>query len=193
MRGWPSSFALLLATACDGLFLADTPQAAELTVVEISTSEVSGSYVSISGDIELGDWSRFFRIVRRTPHISGILLHSAGGSVDDGLAIAKYANDHGLDTMAKHICHSICAIIFLAGEDRYLTSGTDLSMHSAYKQLGDWVVTDHQANGTVAWFLGSMGYPLELARLWLTTPSHEAAPLTLEMNDRLGLGFELVK
>lgn len=193
MRKRASSWALLLAAACGGVLLPGQPDAADLTVVQISTPEASGSYVSISGDIELGDWSKFFRLVRRTPHVSGILLHSAGGSADDGLAIAKYANEHGLDTMARELCHSICVVIFLAGDDRYLTAGTDLSMHSAYKQLGDWVVADHKANGTVAWFLGSMGYPLEIARLWLTTPSHEAAPLTLEMNDRLDLGFTIVK
>jgi hypothetical protein len=95
--------------------------------------------------------------------------------------------------MVTDACHSVCTIIFLAGEARYLAVDADLTVHSAYKQLADWVVEDHLANGTVAWFIGHMGYPLPLAKLWVSTPSDEMAPITLEMNDKLQLGFTVVE
>jgi len=79
------------------------------------------TYIAIRDEIELGDWSKFFRLVRQAPGVSGIILNSPGGSVDDGLAIAKYVYGHKLDTLADGACGSICAIIFLSGENRFLT------------------------------------------------------------------------
>ena len=166
--------------------------AGQFSTVDVDTPSGPGKYILVLDDIDVGDWSQFFRLVRREPAISGVMLQSMGGSADDGLAIAKYIFEHKFDTMVTGACHSICAVMFLAGERRYMTDDAVITVHSAYKQLGDWVVADHQANGTVTWFLGHMGYPLPLARLWLSTPSEAAAPITLEMNDRLALGLTVI-
>ena len=91
--------------------------------------------------------------------------------------------------MVAENCHSACAIIFLAGKDRYLAAEASLTLHRAYKKINDWVVDDDNANGTVAWFIGYMGYPLPLARLWFNTGSDNSAPVTLEMSSELKLGF----
>jgi hypothetical protein len=166
---------------------------AQLSIIDVDRPEGRQSYLALDGDIEIGDWWKFVKLLRQNPATSGVLLRSNGGSADDGLAIAKHVYEHGLTTMVTGTCHSVCAIIFLAGRERYLTVDASLSVHSAYKQIADWVVEDHVANGTVAWFIGHMGYPLQLARLWVTTDSEDMAPITLEMNDKLGLGFTVIK
>ena len=166
--------------------------AAELSLVLVQTPNGVVRYVSLKNDVVVGDWSKFTRLLRKNPDVAGVLLASNGGSADDGLAIAKHVFEHGLGTMVTGSCHSVCAVIFLAGRDRYITSTARVTVHSAYKQLGDWVVEDDITNGTVAWFIGHMGYPLPLARLWVSTPTDEIAPITLEMNDKLKLGFHVI-
>ncbi|WP_439599611.1 hypothetical protein [Devosia sp.] len=166
---------------------------AQLSIIPIDRPEGRQSYLELSGDIEVGDWWKFAKLLRQNPSISGVLLRSDGGSADDGLAIAKHVYENRLDTMVTDACHSVCAIIFLAGRQRYLTVDARLSVHSAYKQLAGWVVEDHLANGTVAWFIGHMGYPLAVARLWVSTASDQMAPITLEMNDKLKLGFIVIR
>ncbi|HEV2515240.1 MAG TPA: hypothetical protein VGV07_08320 [Devosia sp.] len=153
---------------------------AQLSIIDLDSPEGRQSYLDLAGDIEVGDWFKFVKLLRQHPRTSGVLLNSAGGSADDGLAIARHVYEHRLDTMVTDACHSVCTIIFLAGARRFLAVDADLSVHSAYKQLADWVVEDHLANGTVAWFIGHMGYPLPIARLWVSTASDETAPITLE-------------
>lgn len=165
---------------------------AQLSIIDLDRPEGRQSYLELSGEIEVGDWWKFVRLLKRNPGVSGVLLRSEGGSVDDGLAIAKHIYESRLDTMVTETCHSVCAIIFLAGRDRYLTFDAELTVHSAYKQIADWVVEDHLANGTVAWFIGHMGYPLPIAKLWVSTDSDEMAPITLEMNEKLKLGFIII-
>lgn len=166
--------------------------AAQLAIVPVETPSGIASYVYLENDIEVGDWSKFAKLLRMNPDTSGVLLRSDGGSLDDGLAIAKQVFELELETMVTGACHSVCAVIFLAGRDRYITPTATLTVHGAYKQLGDWVVEDDLANSTVAWFIGHMGYPLPLARLWATTLSSKVAPITLEMNDKLKLGFTVI-
>lgn len=166
---------------------------AEIAVVDRDTPAGHQQFVAVEGDIELGDWRRFVRFLRTVPAVHGVLLRSDGGSLDDGLAIAKHIYVNELDTMVTGSCHSVCAVMFLAGRQKYLAPGALLTVHSAYKAMGDWVVEDEVANGTVAWFIGHMGYPLPLARLWVITRSDGVAPITLEMNDAWGLGFTILK
>jgi len=166
---------------------------AELSIIDLDSPEGRQPYLVLEGSIEVGDWWRFVRLLKQNPGISGVLLRSDGGSLDDGLAIAKRVYESHLDTMVTEACRSVCAIIFLAGEKRYLTANANLTVHGAYKRIADWVVEDHLANGTVAWFIGHLGYPLPVARLWVSTASDEMAPITLEMNDKLKLGFTVIK
>lgn len=193
-QGAPQTLRRGGASIAAGLsLLASLPAAAaDLSIVLVETPAGVARYVDLEGDLELGDWSKFVKLLRRNPDAAGVLLQSNGGSADDGLAIAKHVFEHGLDTMVTGTCHSVCAVMFLAGRVRYITPGATLTVHSAYRQLGDWVVEDHAANATVAWFIGHMGYPLSLARLWVSTRSDDAAAITIEMNAKLKLGFTVI-
>lgn len=165
---------------------------ANLSLTSVEAAGGPRTYLAIDGEIEVGDWRRFTRAMRDHPAISGILLSSEGGSLDDGLAIAKHIHNSSLDTLVVRQCHSVCAIMFLAGRHRHIATDAQLTFHSAYKQLGDWVVEDDQANVRVAWFLGQLGYPLKLAEIWSTTRSLEATPISVEINDKLRLGLSYV-
>jgi hypothetical protein len=165
---------------------------AELTFIHVPFASREQDYLRVDGTIELGDWSRFMRELRAHPGISGVALSSDGGSLDDGLAIAKQVYERSMDTILVDSCHSVCAVIFLAGHSRYAPLEFRLSVHTAYKQIADWTVRDHIANGTVSWFLGHMGYPLALARLWVGTESSGAAEISWDLNDKWQLGLQLL-
>lgn len=169
-------------------------RAADMSVLEVSQPEGAGRYLRITGDIELGDWRRFVKLLAAEPGVRGVWLESDGGSADDGLAIAKHVYTHRMDTLVRDAaCHSVCAVIFLAGANRYMTADARLTVHSAYKELAGWVVEDDIANGTVAWFIGHMGYPVQLARLWVSTDVDSTAAITPEMNERWKLGFTVIE
>jgi hypothetical protein len=185
------ALALSCLTALSILTGAASP--AQLSIINLDSPEGRQSYLELEGNIEVGDWWRFVKLLKQNPETTGVLLRSDGGSLDDGLAIARHVYENQFDTMVTEECRSVCAIIFLAGAERYLTADARLTVHSAYKQIADWVVEDHHANGTVAWFIGHMGYPLPVARLWVSTASDQTAPITLEMNDKLRLGFTVIK
>ena len=164
--------------------------AAELRVDPVITAAGPMAVLFIEGPIEVGDWSRFMKLLRAHPEVAAVALASEGGSLDDGLAIAKQVHERQLDTALVATCHSVCSIIFLAGAERFVPPDFRLSVHSAYKQLGNFTARDEHANDTVAWFLGAMGYPLALARLWNDTAPEDAAAITWAHNDKWQLGFQ---
>jgi hypothetical protein len=163
---------------------------ADITVAAVTTRDGALPFVIIDGPIERGDWSRFMKVMKAHPEAQGVALNSIGGSLDDGLAIAGQIDKRGLATALIDTCHSVCSIMFLAGAERYVPPNFTLSVHSAYRQLGDYVARDELGNETVAWFLGSLGYPLALVRLWNDTAPEDAATITWAMNDKWDLGFQ---
>lgn len=181
---------LLLALLAAALGLAGAARAADITIDAVVTADGATPFVIIEGPIDRGDWSRFMKLLKAHPELRGVALDSEGGSLDDGLAIAKQIDERGLATALIDTCHSVCSIMFLAGEERFVPPNFTLSVHSAYKQLGDYTARDEAGNETVAWFLGSLGYPLALARLWNDTAPEDAAPITWAMNDKWNLGFQ---
>ncbi len=120
----------------------------------------------------VGDWSKFTRLLRKNPDVAGVLLASNGGSADDGLAIAK----HVFEAWPRHQWSPARATRCARSSSSPAAIATSPPAPRAsrctapHKQLGDWVVEDDITNGTVAWFIGHMGYPLPLARLWVSTP-----------------------
>lgn len=162
------------------------------TAAEMSVHTPAGARATIfiEGTIAVGDWSRFMKLLRAHPEVAAVALGSEGGSLDDGLAIARQIHERGLDTALVAGCHSVCSTMFLAGAQRFVPPDFRLSVHSAYKQIGSFTARDEHANDTVAWFLGKMGYPLALARLWNDTAPEDAARITWAHNDKWALGFQ---
>lgn len=64
------------------------------------------------------------------PEVQFLALSSPGGSVIEGLRIAKLVEERGITTLVTdgHICFSACSYIFLAGNARYVRGG-QLGVH----------------------------------------------------------------
>ena len=164
-------------------------QAATLELAGVHVLGSERTFLRIEGVIEQGDWWRFTKALKAHPDVTGVLLSSDGGELDDGLAIAKHIYKKHLDTMVTGECHSVCTVMFLAGTSRFISTAARLTMHSAYRELNGWAVEDDDGNVRVAWFMGEMGYPLKLAQMWAATRSEDEVPVTAETNTKLKLNF----
>ncbi|MBU0498693.1 MAG: hypothetical protein KJ867_01390 [Gammaproteobacteria bacterium] len=82
--------------------------------------------ISLSGDIEAGDYDRFVAAARGASN-RRVCLSSPGGSWTEGVRIAEYVMDSFLGTYvgAGKECSSACAIVFLAGARKSRTINTD--------------------------------------------------------------------
>lgn len=83
---------------------------------DIKLTERPECGVSLSGDIEVGDYDRFASVAASAGN-QGLCLNSPGGSWMEGVKIAEYVMDHFVGTYvgAGQQCKSACAIVFLAG------------------------------------------------------------------------------
>jgi hypothetical protein len=109
-----------------------TLNAAEIEVVP--SLEPNQKAILIRGPIEDGDDIRFFEIAEETPGAI-VFLESPGGLVSTGISIAAEIAIREYTTLALDGsgCHSICAIMWVAGERRYMSPDADISVHAAYR------------------------------------------------------------
>src|SRR5262249_50247323 len=89
-------------------------------------------YLTLSGKIIEGDFEGFKQIAPRS--ISDrvqIVLDSSGGTTGEAVAIGRYIFEHRLDTTVFRRCVSACALIWLAGNPRHVTTGAGIGFHAA--------------------------------------------------------------
>jgi hypothetical protein len=99
-------------------------------------SDKSCTSIYINGKIEPGDngkWKALLETIT-TPHAI-VALNSPGGSPPDGLLIGYDILNREYDTYhSEGICASACALIWLAGKTRYMSSGAKLGFHQSREE-----------------------------------------------------------
>lgn len=93
-------------------------------------SEYDKRTLLLDGEIAPGTFESFKRRLQEFPEIRFLALNSSGGSVIEGLKIARLVETRGITTLVtdKHSCFSACSFIFLAGNARYVRGG-QLGVH----------------------------------------------------------------
>jgi hypothetical protein len=94
----------------------------------------SGTVIRLRGDVKDGDYGRLKSILL-DESVVGLEITSDGGSLEDGVDIARIVRDRGLVVYASRECDSVCAFIFLAAKERYLGRGCKIGVHSASNHL----------------------------------------------------------
>ena len=89
----------------------------------------SGTVLILRGDVSNGDYSRL-KSALENRSVIGLEITSGGGSLEDGVDIARAVRDKGLIVYASKECDSVCAFIFLAAKERYLGRGCKIGVHS---------------------------------------------------------------
>ena len=108
------------------LIALDRPAGA-LQIKRVETD--SGTVLILRGDVSNGDYSRL-KSALENRSVIGLEITSGGGSLEDGVDIARVVRDRGLIVYASKECDSVCAFIFLAAKERYLGRGCKIGVHS---------------------------------------------------------------
>ena len=89
----------------------------------------SGVVLRLRGDVRVGDYARLKTILQNGTFV-GLEIRSGGGSLEDGLDIARVVRDQGLVVYALQECDSVCAFIFFAAKERYIGRRCKIGVHS---------------------------------------------------------------
>lgn len=150
--------------------------------------------VVISGDIERSDAARF------TDKINGIsnavvILDSPGGSVIDGILIGKSIRNNKFATAVPEntLCASSCALIWLAGTQRFAEESSVVGFHAAYVYRNGKQVEIGVGNALIGSYLNKLGLS-DRAVIFVTS----APPEGIERLDRrkantVGIAYRSVK
>jgi hypothetical protein len=184
----PASIAQLLAILAASTLLATTSPAAEFS------REMYGNafgYLTITGRINEGDFERFKQIApRSTSDGIHILLDSPGGATGEGVAIGRYIFEHRLDTTVFRYCVSACALIWLAGNPRHVTTGARLGFHAAGDResgASGW------ANAMIGAYLRDLGQSLDVIIYVTSAPPSSMNLLSPAKADELGIRMTILE
>ncbi len=168
------------------IWSASSALAAQIDVVDFGT----GKSIVFTGEILSGDAVKFREVAyRRSSNI--VILKSPGGSLNAGLEIAQAVRELGLTTAvpAKGGCYSACALIWVAGVQRYMSRSAQIGFHAAYYRENGVTRETGVGNARVGAFLTRIGLP-ESAVIYMTVaPPDDFAPLTPEVARKIGVDF----
>jgi Clp protease/PAN domain len=110
--------------------------------------------VALEGEILKGDAAEFLNVIANNQNVV-VFLNSNGGDAVEGLAIAKTIRKLGFTTavVVNSKCMSACALIWVAGNTRFLSDNSLVGFHSVY--TSDGVSSD--GNAIYGAFYGQLG------------------------------------
>jgi hypothetical protein len=102
----------------------------------VDNSDNSRIMISMTGQINLGDYNKFINLFRNLPEDSvvvGFLLNSPGGHIAEALKITEAIKGQHIGTMvaADSQCASACFLIFAAGEPKVASNRSFIGVHSS--------------------------------------------------------------
>lgn len=150
--------------------------------------------ILVRGPIEEGDDSRFFDVAKAIPSAI-VFLESPGGSVTTGISIAAEIaiRDYTTLVLDGAGCHSICAIMWVAGTRRYMSPDADISVHAAYRMRNDAnggveASESGMGNAQIGAFLNEIGISADAIRYFtFAGPSEELLDITPEIAQALSI------
>jgi hypothetical protein len=109
---------------------------------------------------------------------AGLEIRSGGGSLEDGLDIARVVRDKGLVVYASKECDSVCAFIFFAAKERYMCRGCKIGVHSVSNDCGKEDADSARTTVQMSRLLVGLGVPYSIIGKIVATPPAKIAFLT---------------
>ena len=147
------------ATARDARDGADAVVAVAPVARHFLTGTIDGrDTIVVNGQINTGDDQAFIRLASGLDHAL-IFLNGPGGNMITALNIGRYVRTRGWDTAVaeKQLCMSACAVLWLAGTNRYMADTALIGFHAAYRVEQDKAVESSIGNALVGAYLNSLG------------------------------------
>ena len=182
---------LLVATlgAMVSLGIQSPARAASLNVEPLEGGAV---LIELSGSIEAGDEIKFQEVALQ--HDRAIVrLNSNGGALRPGLEIGRAINLRGYTTLIadSDTCASSCALIWLAGETRFLGLGARVGFHASYRDENGRFVESSVGNALIGHYLSKLDLPAEAVIFTTQAPPDRILWLTPDRMDLAGIPFKL--
>ena len=124
---------MILKLVAPFVFLALVQPASAFKIKRVSTD--SGVVLRLRGAVSTGDYDRLKKILENGS-VVGLEIRSGGGSLEEGLDIARVVRDKALVVYASRECDSACALIFLAATERYIGRRCKIGVHSVSNERG---------------------------------------------------------
>src|SRR5712672_3424938 len=128
----------------------------------------SGVVLRLRGDVRVGDYGRLKTILQNGTFV-GLEIRSGGGSLEDGLDIARVVRDKGL---------VVCAFIFFAAKERYMCRGCKIGVHSVSNDCGKEDADSARTTVQMSRLLVGLGVPYSIIGKIVATPPAKIAFLT---------------
>ena len=154
----------------------------------------SMTLVWISGALEPGDAHRFKAAAADVGLVS-VLLNSPGGHLLESLEIGRTISERGYLTGVppNTVCASACALVWLAGADRYMSSSSRIGFHAAYAAGADGRAAESgMGNALVGAYLNDLGLAEEAIVFATLAGPDEMAWLTVPDALRTGIRIRLL-
>ena len=178
---------LLMLLAISALVMAKSATAADISVS--TTSGASGtaqSIVQIVGDMDVEDILRFKQISKSLPPQTIVRFDSAGGSLLAGIEIGKVIAASRVATSVSDTCASSCALAWLAGAPRILSSSAQVGFHLAYKSNLDQTESG-AGNALVGSYVTGLGFGDNVVRYITSAAPDDMQWLSSRDADLLGI------
>lgn len=170
------------------LFLIVTP----VRAAEIQRQLVDGmGVIVVAGVINKGDDLAFRDLAATASRDTIVVLNCEGGLVQPALEIGKAIRLKGLATAVApdELCASACALIWLAGIDRYMGTKSHIGFHASYRLVNREAQVSDTSNALVGAYLNQLSLP-ENAIVFVTTAPPEGMEwLTPESASAAGITF----
>jgi hypothetical protein len=134
----------------------------------------SGTVLRLRGDVRDGDYGRLKSILQNGS-VVGLDIRSGGGSLEDGLEIARVVRDKGLVVYASKECDSVCAFIFFAAKERYIGRRCKIGVHSVSNQRGKEDADTARSTVRMSRLLAGLGVPHSIIGKIVATPPAKIA------------------
>jgi hypothetical protein len=190
--------ALASLAACLPLLLAFSafPGAAQAASIELLSNETSNHppLIRIKGQFLKGevqhDVTTFATLaaIQRQPAI--VFLESKGGMTWTALQIGKAIRQYGFSTAVadQTVCASSCAIIWLAGKERFMASTSRVGFHASSTIENPGVEVSSYGNAVIGAYLYEIGLREPATIVYLTKASPQSMTW-LTMSDAMRYGI----
>jgi hypothetical protein len=141
---------------------------------EVSKLKKGGHAIFIDGELEFGDEKKFARIVVEIDEAI-VVFKSPGGNVKAGMEIGRAIRIKGFTTYVadNEYCASACAIAWLGGQTRLMSTSAKIGFHGAYLEQNGQKITTSAGNALVGAYLSQLGLP-ENAIIYITLAKPES-------------------
>ena len=144
----------------------------------------SGTVLRLRGDVREGDYGRL-KSALQNERVVGLQIRSDGGSLEEGVDIARVVRDKSLIVYASGECNSACALIFFAAKERYMDRGSKIGVHSVSNDRGKEDADSTRVTVRMSRLLVGFGVPHAVIGKMVATPP--ARITFLDHRDLVGL------